>query len=149
MSGTLRELCVLAVLPLFFSVCSLGPGSASSRETATIDVSCDDFMRGGSPARINRTIEVAAGQTILVRLCSNVTTGFSWETARGSDQAVLQELEHKVEAPASNALGAAGREVWTFKARQSGTAAVSIDYSQPWAGGTKASWQFALGVTVR
>ena len=116
---------------------------------ATVDVSCDDFMKGGSPARINRTIEVAAGQTIVVRLCSNASTGFSWEAARVSDQAVLQLLGHGVEAPTSILVGAAGREVWTLKARQSGTAEVSIDYSQPWTGGTKAVSQFTLGVTVR
>jgi predicted secreted protein len=39
-------------------------------------------------------------------------------------------------------------EFWTFKALMKGTSTISMEYSQPWDGGTKKAQTFSLTVTV-
>ncbi|GAJ15320.1 unnamed protein product [marine sediment metagenome] len=97
-------------------------------------------------------MEVSVGDSFTVTLCSNPTTGFEWESAKISDQTVLQQVDHKFVGPESEPLpppGTPGQEVWTFKALKKGTSTVSIDYSRPWEGGEKGEWTFALTVTVK
>jgi len=46
-------------------------------------------------------------------------------------------------------VGAGGEEVWTFKALKPGTSSLSMEYSQPWDGGTKAGQTFVLNVVAK
>jgi inhibitor of cysteine peptidase len=84
-------------------------------------------------------------------LCSNPTTGFLWsETAQITDQAVLQQTAHEmVSAEDQDVVGAAGSEVWTFKALKKGESTVSMEYSRPWEGGEKGEWTFSLTVVAK
>jgi inhibitor of cysteine peptidase len=133
--------CAVGVLSFFLFAC------APASKQASVEVSCDDF----SQEHISKQVEVAAGGTVTVTLCSNPTTGFIWsETAQISDQSVLQQTDHKSVPPEAEGLvGAAGKEVWTFKALKKGTSTVSMEYSRPWEGGEKGVWTFNLTVTVK
>lgn len=126
-------------------------GGNQEPKPVAVDVSCDDFQKPGQQ-HIIRTVEVATNGTLTVSLCSNPSTGFSWEEAKISDQTVLQQLDHQPADSASAtpaAVGAPSKEVWTFKALKPGQATVSMQYSRPWAGGEKGEWTLTLTVAVR
>jgi len=84
-----------------------------------------------------------------VTLESNVSTGFSWQLVQISDPTVLSQTGNQYIAPTPSQPGAAGSEVWTFSALKTGTSAILMDYSQPWAGGIKGARTFSLTVNVR
>ena len=121
-----------------------GPGSLSA--------SCDDFT---AEPHIIRELEVSAGDSFTVTLCSNASTGFQWsESASIGDGSVLSQTGHEFVAPKGKggkepAPGTAGKEVWTFQALQQGTTEVSMEYSQPWDGGLKGEWTFTLTLVVK
>jgi inhibitor of cysteine peptidase len=142
MKAKLILVCAVGVLSLFLFAC------APAAKQASVEVSCDDFSQQN---HITKQVEVGAGGTLTVTLCSNQTTGFMWsETAQISDQSVLQQTDHKFVPPeAEGVVGAAGKEVWTFNALKKGTSTVSVEYSRPWEGGEKGVWTFNLTVTVK
>ena len=142
MKAKLILICAVGVLSLFLFAC------APAARQASVEVSCDDFSQQN---HITKQVEVGAGGTLTVTLCSNQTTGFMWsETAQISDQSVLQQTDHRfVPAEAEGVVGAAGKEVWTFNALKKGTSTVSVEYSRPWEGGEKGEWTFNLTVTVK
>lgn len=133
-------------IAIFLLACSSGP-----RQTA-VEVSCDDFM---DQKNVTRQVEVGAGDTLTVTLCSNPSTGFGWqESAQISDQTIVQQTDHKYVAPEAGAgatpvTGAPGTEVWTFKVLKKGTSTIYVEYSRPWEGGEKGEWTFRLTVVVK
>ena len=141
----------LLVAILMSSVGCCG-GGGSTPELITVSASCDD-LRGLK--HISREVDAAVGDSITVSLCSNRSTGFGWsESAQISDQSMLQQTEHNYLAPEREkdkppALGASGKQVWTFEALKKGTGEVSMDYGQPWEGGEKGAWTFDLTVVVK
>jgi predicted secreted protein len=116
---------------------------------ASVEVLCDEFA---SANHTSRELEVEAGNLLMVTLCSNPTTGFEWsETANISDTSILEQVSHEFIPPQSgqsSQTGAAGQEVWVFRALEEGTSTVYMEYSRPWQGGEKAVWTFELTVTV-
>ena len=134
---------------LFLSALILGGCTPLTSQEASVDVSCDDFTKLQS---ISKEVEVAVDRSFTVTLCSNPTTGFQWESAKISDQTVLEQVDHKFVSPEYKTpppLGTAGKEVWTFKALKEGKSTISIEYSQPWEGGEKAAWTYALAVVAK
>ena len=96
-----------------------------------------------------KQVEIAAGGTLTVTLESNVTTGYSWELKQIGDTSILQKTDNKYEAPTSGLVGAGGKEVWNFKALKAGTTTLSMEYSQPWAGGQNGTKSFTLTIVVK
>ena len=125
---------------------SLSLFSCTSKQVA-LEVTCDDFMEF---KHITWEVKVNTGDSVVVTLCSNPTTGFRWsELAQISNQTVLQQTDHRYEpAEQKNIVGGAGQEVWTFKALNKGTTTVSMEYSRPGEGGEKGHWTFVATITV-
>ena len=142
MKSKLILVCIMVAISLCLLACLPTPKQAS------VDVSCDDFMK---LQHISQEVEVAVDGSLTVTLCSNPTTGFLWsETAQISDQTVLQQTSHSFVPPEeAGIVGAAGQEIWTFKALKKGTSTISMEYSRPWEGGEKGEWTFVLTVTVK
>jgi len=117
-------------------------------EQVSVEIDCDQFTEN---KHINSQVEVNAGDTIRVVLCSNPTTGFKWsEVAQIGDQAIIDQMEHEFIPPGNQSgVGAAGQEVWIFRALKEGTTTVSVEYSRPWEGGEKGEWTFELTVVVK
>jgi len=139
-------MCAVVTILLCLFACS--PPS----KQVSVSVSCDDFIKLPPGERvISKAVEVAIGDSFTVTLCSNRTTGFQWsESAQISDQTVLQQTAHEFVPPEAKGVeGAAGKEVWTFKALKKGKTDVSMKYSRPWEGGEKGAWTFVLTVTVK
>ena len=122
--------------------------SANSDSGKVISVTCDE-MQG--QANITRTENIAVGGIITVSLCSNRTTGFTWEgSEKNTNQDVIGQSNYKWVSPEeSGRVGVAGKEVWTFKGLKPGSSAISMEYNQPWPGGMKAVSTFTLNVTVK
>jgi predicted secreted protein len=91
-------------------------------------------------------IRIAPGDTLKITLSSNPSTGFSWAFATDNELGVLQFVGHTLEPP--NILGGSRKDIWTFSSGNAGTAHLSLEYSQPWDGGTKRANTFELGVIV-
>jgi inhibitor of cysteine peptidase len=132
---------VLALLSLSLFACT--PAASAD----SVAVSIDDFNNQNN---ITREITVSAGGSFKISLESNATTGFSWpEQAEIGSTTVVEQTKHEFITPTSDALGAPGKEVWTFKALQKGTTVIAMQYSRPWEGGEQATWTFNLTVTVK
>lgn len=128
---------IIAIMSLCLFSCLSGGSVAPS------EVSVDESHNG-------KKVEIAVAGALTVTLESNPTTGFQWELASISDQAVLEKQSNTFEAPEDTGMvGAPGKEVWTFKALKKGSSTISMEYSQPWEGGTKAAETFSLTVVVK
>lgn len=146
MKRMLALVCGVISLLVVLSACN---AAAASNPPPSVSVSCDDFQKLATPAVVTEDVTLNTSDSITVSLCENMSTGFSWEAAKISDSAVLQQVDQKSEPPATEAAGAAGQHVWTFKALKQGKSVVSIDYSRPWQGGEKGVWKFVLNVEVK
>jgi len=106
---------------------------------------------GDNATDANQEVELTVGDSWTVTLESNPTTGFQWQLVSNTDEAVLELADHKYE-PSEDALagvcGAGGKEVRTFKALKKGKSTITLEYSQPWEGGTKAAETFVMTVVV-
>ena len=116
---------------------------------ASLEISCDDFMEN---QHLTWVVEVDAGDSLVVTLCSNPTTGFQWsEMASISDKSVIQQIDHELVMPESEPPpppGTPGQEVWTFKALKTGTSTIYLEYSRPWEGEEKEEWTFTATIVV-
>lgn len=133
--------CLLAAL-LLPALAACGQGKQA---LATVQVSCEEFEKNN---QISKTIEVPVGSTFTLSLCSNPTTGFSWEEAKIADEAVVKQASRRSEAATAGKIGSPGQEVWTFSALRQGETAISLAYSRPWQGGEKGVWTVTLAVRV-
>ena len=133
---------ILAALALSMLACSAGSQEKS------IEVSIDDFT---SQKNISQQIDVPIGSSLKVILGSNQSTGFQWSEAAVNLSAfiAIKQVSHEYLAPDSKAMGAPGKEVWTFETLEKGTTTISMVYSRPWEGGEKAEWTYNLTVTVK
>ncbi|UCH43592.1 MAG: protease inhibitor I42 family protein [Dehalococcoidales bacterium] len=136
---------ILISIILTISLCLFACSPSAEQENVTVD--CEDFTKVN---HLKHEVTVKVDDSLTVTLCSNPSTGFQWaESAQIDDQTSLEQLNFKYEAPEGDVPGAPGLAVWTFKALEKGQAIVSMEYSQPWEGGTKAEWTFELTVTVK
>lgn len=94
------------------------------------------------------TQELATGQELQITLDANPTTGYQW----GADGAVPDQLEQVGEpkfTANSNALGASGSEVWTFKGKTSGEGVLSLKYWRTFEPTATPAANFSVTVKVK
>lgn len=132
--------------------CTAGATSTPSAPRDVLTISCDDFATGGqgaSGAPVERTVTVTPGESFRITLCSNASTGFSWQSPAIAGSADVSLIDHQV-LPASGAVpGAAGSEGFTFRAASAGTATIDFVYSQPWEGGEQGAWKATVSVDAK
>ena len=94
-------------------------------------------------------IELAVGQTLVITLKSNPTTGFRWEIAE-IDEEILQQVGEPEYIPESDEplVGQGGTEVFRFEAGVSGETQLKLVYHQPWDGGEQGE-VFIIDVSVK
>ena len=142
--GAVRPLLGLLIVGLVATGCAFA--AAKSTEMGG---SCDQF---GAQKSITDATEMSVGDEVKVTLCSNPTTGFSWQEPEISDAAVVNLADKSYGAPVageSPVVGAAGTDDFPFKATAKGTSTIVLRYSQPWVGGTSSEWTYTLTVTVK
>ena len=113
----------------------------------SLEVSCDDYSRD---KHFTWDVDMKPGDSAVVTLCSNPTTGFQWsESAQISDETILKQTDHRFIPSEDDTLGSAGKEEWTFKVLKKGTVTAFLEYSRPWEGGEKEEWSFTATVFVK
>jgi inhibitor of cysteine peptidase len=92
-----------------------------------------------------RSVTALVDGTLIVTLSSNASTGFRWDTPV-YDRAHLRLVSRSSGDPSVAMPGAAGTEAFRFSVVGTGPTPVRFNYSQPWVGGTKATWTLSLDV---
>lgn len=142
--GPRRPLLGLLVIGLVAIGCTFATAKA-----AEMGAGCDQFAAQKS---ITQTTEMSVGDQLEVTLCSNPSTGFSWQEPEISDTAAVSLGDKSHGAPVARdgeVVGAAGTDSFTLKATAKGTSTIVLRYSQAWLGGTSGEWTYNLTVTVR
>jgi predicted secreted protein len=122
---------VVAVVP---TACGSEGGSPGPE---TVELGEDD---SGS------TVPVRVGDELVVKLDSNVTTGFAWTLVTEPATEVLELVGSEYVEPETSLLGAGGQEVWTFVATGEGATDLELSYQR--ASGEASGQVFAVSVEV-
>lgn len=76
-------------------------------------------------------VELVEGQTFVVSLEANPTTGYTWEAVE-YDQQILRQLGEPRFTPESSAVGAPGKQRLRFEAVGTGRTMLRLAYHRPW-----------------
>jgi inhibitor of cysteine peptidase len=136
---------VLAFLLAALLIPAAGCGEASPMSDYTFAiVTLTDAYNG-------QTIPLIAGDTLVVRLDANPSTGYTWE-AKDLDPQMLEQVGEPVFESADtppDLVGAGGTLVLTFKVLQSGTTALTLVYHRPWETDVEPIQTFSVTLTVK
>ena len=99
-------------------------------------------------ADAGKSVEAKVGETLVVTLEANPTTGYMWEVAPDS-AAQLKLRGEPVHNPDSPAAGAGGKTALTFDVVSAGTGKLRLVYRRSFEAGVPPVKTFELGVTVR
>lgn len=93
--------------------------------------------------------ELARGQTVVVALDSNPTTGYSWAVSE-VDQNVLRQVgDPSYQSANTNLTGAGGVETFRFEAANAGLTTLKLVYRRPWETNIAPIKTFTVQVAVR
>jgi inhibitor of cysteine peptidase len=120
--------------------------SGCSSNQVNFELTYDDFMQESDytwEANVNE------GDTIVISLGSNPSTGYSWtEQPDISEESIVKLIDHEFAATTQTDIaGAPGLDIYTFSAKQKGTAVISMDYKRAWEGA--AEWTFTATINVK
>jgi predicted secreted protein len=104
------------------------------------------FNESGDIDTIPKEISVSAGETFIINLDANETTGYSWSVNIG-DSDILTLDSNEYEAEETDTVGAGGMTVLTFTANEAGETTIELTYSQDWDGGETAN-DITINTTV-
>lgn len=99
-----------------------------------------------------RQVELQKGQTLVITLESNPTTGFRWEVVELEESILRQmgEPEFKVSDPREPPPpGTGGWETFRFQAVNAGQMALKLVYHRPWEEDVEPLETFSVQVMVR
>ena len=82
-------------------------------------------------ADAGKTITLNKGDTLIVQLDGNITTGFNWIPA-AQDPVLFEQVGEPEVTPQSDLVGAPGKIVQQFKAVASGQTTLHLDYKRSW-----------------
>lgn len=105
------------------------------------DMKIDDTDNGSQ-------VVLEVGQTLVLSLDSNPTTGYQWQIVE-LDEAILEQIDYDYEADQPALAGSGGKEVWRFQARSSGSTTLSLGYRRSWEEGVEPIQTFSMEVVVR
>lgn len=86
-------------------------------------------VNGEAIAGSGQAVNVSVNDTFDITLDSNPTTGYSWQAEYDEAYLVLVDRTFK---PSSDAVGAGGVEVFTFRALKDGETKVTMVYKRAW-----------------
>lgn len=76
-------------------------------------------------------IRVTVGEAFAVALVGNPTTGYNWQASVDAQYLELLAQEFEMEGKAA---GAGGRDVFRFRALETGETRIAFEYRRPWGG---------------
>lgn len=95
-------------------------------------------------------VKMKKGQTLVVSLESNPTTGYSWQMVPSDDGVLVQVGEAKFEESprGRDMVGVGGVETLRFQAKETGQTTLELAYRRPWETSEKPIETFSIQVTV-
>ena len=93
-------------------------------------------------------VELKAGQTLVISLEGNPTTGYTWEVAE-LDEQVLRQIGQAEFKPESDAIGAGGVQTLRFETVNSGQTTLKLVYRRPREEDVEPAETFSVHVVVR
>lgn len=81
---------ILTFMAVTISLCLFA--CAPAPKQVSVDVTCGQLSRH---AHITKAIQVPAGDSFTLSLCSNPTSGFRWSEAQISNQTALEQVDRK------------------------------------------------------
>ena len=113
---------------------------------------CTSFEGQSTPLTASAgQIEPKVDDTFTVSLCSNPSTGYSWSDDVEYDRSVVELVGRVFESgPTASppTVGAAGMDIFSFRALGTGTTTVRMTYSRPFETGQAPLWTFQVQVLV-
>ena len=77
-------------------------------------------------------IEARVGETFVIVLESNRTTGYSWELKMPLNEKVAKFVNSEYVSRGVGFPGIGGEQRWTFRGAGAGTASITLEYMRPW-----------------
>ncbi len=117
-------------------------------------IACTASAENSSPNVFNvnesgKQIELAPGDSLVVTLDSNPSTGFAWSISAITDEDVINDVSNEFKGADTGMMGAGGQEVWTFEALDKGTSTIEMQYSRSWETGVEPAATFNVTVVVK
>ena len=103
-------------------------------------------------ADTGKPVELSVGQSLVVSLKSNPTTGYEWTAAQnGAPQLAMQgdKPGYTPDAASAGMAGGGGTSVFTFKAAQPGSTALTLNYARSFEPNNPPGQTFSVPVTVK
>jgi inhibitor of cysteine peptidase len=96
------------------------------------------------------TVALAVDGTLIVALPSNPSTGFAWSVTAPEPAGLELEGEPEYVPPGSTTpvVGAAGTQVFTFTATESGTSVLTLTYARDFEPGAEGEQTFTVTVEI-
>jgi inhibitor of cysteine peptidase len=79
-----------------------------------------------------KQVSLRVGNTLIVRLESNPSTGYGWAPTGTVPDCLTQQGEGSFESGSTGAVGAPGTQSLMFFAAQPGSGTLSLAYARPW-----------------
>ena len=95
-----------------------------------------------------RQIEVKEGQTLVITLEANPTTGYSWD-AVDLDEAILRQTGEPQFESSSKVIGAGGTQITRFETLKAGQTTLRLIYHRPWEKDVEPLETFSIQIVVR
>lgn len=95
----------------------------------------------------DKTITLHQGDTVVIQLDENPTTGFTWAMQK-EDEQVVKLVSSEYIPPPGGTIGIGGVHLFTFAAKNVGTAHLELKYWRSFAGDPSIMRQYNLTVHV-
>jgi inhibitor of cysteine peptidase len=96
-----------------------------------------------------REVQLKKGQTLVVTLEGNPTTGYSWEVEEPLDEQVLRQVGEAEFKTESDLVGAGGVQILRFEAVNAGQTTLKLVYHRPWEKDVEPLETYSIQVVVR
>jgi len=130
----------LSFIGLLTLLIALTLATACSPQQQAVKASIDDN---------GREKQLKKGQTLVVTLEGNPTTGYSWEAAEPLDEQVLQQAGEPEFTQESDLIGAGGVQILRFEAVNAGKFTLKLVYHRPWEKDVEPLETYSIQVVVR
>lgn len=142
-------LAFLAILTLLAA--ALAAGCASKKSVDTVPVPPAGTRENGvlilASADNNRTAELRVGERVKVGLPDNPSTGYTWAIDE-TDSRLLALDGAEYAEPTEGFIGARGRRIFTFTARQPGEVTLRLKYWRFWDGEGSTTERYAVTLKI-
>ena len=143
----MRRLVLFLVSAMLLTVVPLATSQQSSTGSASAKAAADTVTL--TEQDNGKDIDLTTGQTLVVKLKSNQSTGYSWAVAGEPAPLKLQKSTYRKPSGSGNKVGTTGAQVLQFNATSAGMATLNLVYRRSWEYNAPPAQKFGVRVNVR